>query len=198
MRPDQRAVLAHHPSLLAGQVLVALVPDPLGGTIGDPDAPTGEAGGERTLGALAPAHHLPVRVREHRLGGLAELVGDVSLARASSSGDWEDHRDVDRVDLQVAWNAHGPSQPSRAQALAEGSAEPVTRVRQNAAEPHAGGLHAVDLLERDLGLAPEAAPLGWHASLSRRAVSDVQLSGRNSLRAIGTGASYARTWVTTV
>ena len=138
-------------------------PGPPGGTFGDPDAPTGEAGGGRTPGASAPTRHPPARARARRLGGPAESVGDVSFARASSSGGREDRRDADRVDLQGAWNAHGPGRPSRTRAPAEGSAEPVARVGRNAAEPHAGGPHAVDPPERDLGPAPEAAPPGGRA-----------------------------------
>jgi hypothetical protein len=70
-----------------------------------------------------------------------------------------------RIDLEVAGHAYRPGQPSRAETLAEGSAELVARIRQDTAEAYAASQHAVDLPKRDLGLALEHAPPRRHARL---------------------------------
>lgn len=137
----------------------AHVVDALRRAIGQADPQRCKAGSQPALGAPAPAQCLPVGVREHCFDRPAELVGEAVLARASVSGDGEDHLEIDGIDLLLGWDAHCSPEISLSQGLAEGRAPAIARVRQDAAEAHTGGPHAVDLLDRDLGLAPEGAAL---------------------------------------
>ncbi len=58
----------------------------------------------------------------------------------------------DGVDLLVASDRPRPTEPTRAQPLAEGGADAIAGIRQHGAEAHAGSQQAIDLGKRDLGL----------------------------------------------
>lgn len=68
------ALLAHQPDLVSRQVLVALCADPLGRTIGHPDAQRAEAAPQPTLGAVPPGRRPAGHVCQDRLGRNRDLI----------------------------------------------------------------------------------------------------------------------------
>ena len=67
---SRRPVFADKPGLVARQMLLTLVPDPLPWPVGDPHADSGETGLELSFRAGAPADVLPWGVGQHVFGRL--------------------------------------------------------------------------------------------------------------------------------
>ena len=83
----RETMLANEPGLLTGQMLLALVPDPLRRAVGDTDADRCELRPQRSLGAGAPADLCPDRIRNDSLGRDRQHVGNRVLARTATPGD---------------------------------------------------------------------------------------------------------------
>src|SRR5262245_10912619 len=65
---SRHPVFADEPSLVAGQMLLALVPDPLWWSVGDPHPDRGETSLELSFRAGAPTDGAPFGVGQHILG----------------------------------------------------------------------------------------------------------------------------------
>ena len=61
-------MFADKPGFIAGQMLLALIPDPLRWPIGGADADRGKAGFELALRPGPPAHRLPFGSGQHVFG----------------------------------------------------------------------------------------------------------------------------------
>ena len=72
--------LADKPGCLARQMLLALVADALGRSVGYAHTESGEAGLQRALSSLAPAHLLPFGFGQHVLGRNRQEIWHVPLA----------------------------------------------------------------------------------------------------------------------
>ena len=87
----------------------------------------------------------------------------MALARTTATGNGEDHRHVGRIDLLLERDADCPGKAALAQRLPEGRAQAISGIGEHAAKAHAGGTNAVDLVERDLGLATVGTMAIGHA-----------------------------------
>src|SRR3954463_3666460 len=111
------------------------------------------------------------------------------LPRTTAASDGENQADLGRVDLLVAWNAHGPAQAARAKALAERGAHAIAGVGRHTAEGDACGPDPIDFGQRHLGLGLEGAPLVRHARPVQAIWSDGPALGQEQAQADRTGTS---------
>ena len=65
---SRRAVLADQPGLVAREMLLTLVPDPLRRSVGGAHADGGKACFQLALGSRPPTHSLPLGVGQHVFG----------------------------------------------------------------------------------------------------------------------------------
>jgi hypothetical protein len=131
----------------------------------------------------------PLRAFEHCVRGNGFDVRHMPHPRATASCDREDQLHIGRIDLLVSGDAHRPAKAARTQCLSEWSGQPVTGIGQYTTEAHARSDDTIDLLDRDLGLGAIFLQRAGTPALSMRAVSLVQLSGRNSRKLSMSGTS---------
>src|SRR5215469_9332098 len=159
-------MFADQPSLVARHVLMTHVTNALRWSIGDPHTHSGEA----PFRAAAPADRAPGRTRKHGLRRDRLAVRDVPLPRATAPGHGEDQRHVGGIDFLMTWDADSPKQTAFTQRLTEWCAQAIAGIREHAPEAHAGGSHAIDLLDRNLRFAaqrlPAPAPLPYEVRRS--------------------------------
>jgi len=146
------AMFADEPGLLARHVLLSLVPDPLGRSIGDAHTNSGEAGFQRPFRSPAPTHLPPFRFSQHGFSMDGRAVGHMPLTRPTPPRNREYEFDRARIDLLMARNADRPSEPTRAQSLTEGRRETIARIGENGAEGEARRDCAINFGKCDLGL----------------------------------------------
>lgn len=84
------------------------------------------------------------------------------LSRSATAHYWQDHGDIDRIDLLLVGDTNGLCQAPFAQALRERRGQPISSIGQYVAEADSNGADVVDLRPRDLGLGPVIAPFCWH------------------------------------
>ena len=129
-------MFADQPGLLTGKVLLALVLDPLGRSIGDPHPNGCKTGFQTALGPVSPTHILPLGVGELVFGCSREDVRNVPLAGTTPTGNRSDQLDADRVHLEVTRDTNGPGKPACREPLSKPRTEAVSRIRQHTAEAH--------------------------------------------------------------
>src|SRR6266581_1542111 len=77
---SRHPVFADEPSLVPGQMLLALVPDPLRWSVGDPNPDSSKTSLELSFRASAPTDGAPFGIGQHVFGGYRENVRNVPLA----------------------------------------------------------------------------------------------------------------------
>jgi hypothetical protein len=153
------AVLADQPDLLARQVPAAAQLLALGRA--HPQG--GERGRERPLGPQPPADPAPGDVRQHGLGRDRLFARHRVLARPTRGRPRPRRLDRGRVEVLGLEDADRPGEAARAQPPAERGARPVPGIREHGPEAGAGGQHAVDLRQRQVGLGQRPPVLLGHA-----------------------------------
>src|SRR5262249_51983375 len=126
-------------------MLLALVPDPLWWSIGDPHPDSGETSLELSFRAAAPADGAPFGVGQTMLGRSRYNVRNVPLTRTTAPCDWPDHPYIGRVHLEAPRNTDCPSKLASCEPLTERRAQPITGIRQHAAKAHTGRNSTIDL-----------------------------------------------------
>src|SRR5262249_49726194 len=139
------SVFADEPSLVAGQMLLTLVPDPLRRSVGDPHANSSKTSLELSFGAGAPTDGPPSGVGQHVLRRYRQNIRDMPPTWAAPLGHRPDHPHIGRVDLEVARYPDRPVQFTCRERLTELRAHPVTSIRQDAPEAHTGRNGSIDL-----------------------------------------------------
>jgi len=71
---SRHSVFADEPSLLTGQMLLTLVPDPLRRSVGNPHASSSKTSLELAFRASAPTDGVPLGVGQHVFGQVRELL----------------------------------------------------------------------------------------------------------------------------
>src|SRR6478735_2942390 len=115
-------------------MLLALVLDTLGWSIGDPHPNGGKTGFQSTLGPVSPTHILPLGIGQHVFGRRRQYIGNVPLAGTTSTGDRPDQFNPDRINLLVTRDTDGPGQAACREPLTERRAETVSSICQHTAE----------------------------------------------------------------
>ena len=85
------------------------------------------------------------------------------LTGTAALGNRPDHLHIGRVNLEVPRNADRPGKLASREPLAERRAQPITGIRQHAAEAHTGRDDAIDLRQGDLRLRPCRSIFGRNA-----------------------------------
>ena len=147
-------MLAHEPGFLSGQMLVALVPDPLRRTIGDTHPDGREVSLKLPFGAGAPTDALPFGLGQHVFSRYRQSVWNVPLTGAATRSNRPNHLHIRGVDLEVTRNADGPGEFASCQPLAERPTHSVARIRQHAAKTHTGSNHTIEFSQSNLRLRP--------------------------------------------
>src|SRR5580658_9727961 len=111
-------VFADKPSLLAGQMLLTLVPDPLRWSVRDPHANSSKTSLELSLGADAPTDGAPFGIGQHVFCRYRQNIWDVSLSGTTALGHRPNHLHIGRVDFKVARDTDCPSQLASCERLA--------------------------------------------------------------------------------
>ena len=101
---SRHPVFADEPSLVAWQMLLTLVPDPLRWSVGDPHADGGKTSLELPLRTGAPTDGMPLGIGQHVFGRDRQNVRDVPLTRTTALGYRPDHLHIGRVNLEVPRN----------------------------------------------------------------------------------------------
>src|ERR1700719_628938 len=138
-------VFADKPSLVAGQMLMALVSDPLWRSVGDPHADSSETSLELSFRAGSPTDGAPFGIGQHVFGRDRQNVWDVPLTGTAAPGNRPHHPHIGRIDLEVARNTDGPAKFASREPLTERRAQPITGIRQHAAKAHTGRDGTIDL-----------------------------------------------------
>ena len=133
-------------------MLLALILDPLGRSVGDPHPNGGKTSFQSTLGPVSPTHILPLGIGEHVFGGPRQEVRNIPLAGTPSHSNRPDQFDADRVHLEMTRDANGPGQPACREPLSKGRTEAVSCIRQHTTEAHAGCHRAINLGQSDFWL----------------------------------------------
>src|SRR6516165_2167695 len=126
-------------------MLLALVPDPLWWSVGDPHPDSGETSLELSFRAGAPTDGAPFGVGQHILGRYRYNVRNVPLTGTTALCNWPDHPHIGRVHLEVPRNTDRPSKFASCEPLTERRAQPITGIRQHAAKAHTGRDGTIDL-----------------------------------------------------
>src|SRR5262245_36285022 len=116
------------PSFVSGQMLLALVPDPLRWSVGDPHADSSKTSLELSFRTGAPTDRVPFGIGQHVCGRYRQSVWNVALTRAAARGNRPNHLHIGGVDLEVTRNADRPGEFAGRQPLAEWHAHSVTSI----------------------------------------------------------------------
>src|SRR5471032_3056156 len=100
-------------------MLLAHILDPLRWSIGGPYANRGEASFQPALGAVSPAHILPLGIGQHVFGRPRQDIRNVPLARPTPAGNRPDQLYPHRINLQVTGDTNGPGQAACREPLTE-------------------------------------------------------------------------------
>src|SRR5262245_59604138 len=149
---SRHPVFADEPSLLTGQMLLTLVPDPLRWSVRDPHANSSKTSLELSFGAGAPTDGVPFGMGQHVFRRYRQNIRDVPLSGTTALGNRPDHLHIGRVHLEVSRNTDRPGQLAGCERLAERSAHPITGVRQDAAKADTGRDGTIDLHQSQLRL----------------------------------------------
>src|SRR5947208_3290615 len=87
---------ADGPGFVPRKMLLAHILDPLRWPIGGPHANRGEASFQPALGAVSPAHILPLGIGQHVFGRPRQDIRNVPLARPAPAGNRPDQVYADR------------------------------------------------------------------------------------------------------
>src|ERR1700719_1319534 len=176
-------VFADKPSLVAGQMLMALVSDPLWRSVGDPHADSSETSLELSFRAGSPTDGAPFGIGQHVFGRDRQSVWDMPLTRTAAPGNRPDHPHIGRIDLEVARNTDGPAKFASREPLTEWRAHPIARIRQHAAKAHTGRDDTVDLCQGHLRLRPCLSVFGRNTrSLQSSAIARPTLGKKQPQR----------------
>src|SRR5215510_4937166 len=156
------SVFADQPSLVAGQMLLTLVPDPLRRSVGNPHADCSKTSLELSSRPAAPTDGAPSGIGQHVFGGYRQDVRNVPLPGTAATGNGPDHPHISRVYLEVPRNTDRPSKLASREPLAERRAQPIPGIRQHAAETYTGRDRPIDLHQSDLRLGPHRSIVGRH------------------------------------
>src|SRR6516165_11615409 len=165
-------------------MLLALVPDPLWWSVGDPHPDSGETSLELSFRAGAPIDGAPFGVGQHILGRYRYNVRNVPLTGTTALCNWPDHPHIGRVHLEVPGNTDCPSKFASCEPLTERRAQPTANTqpkRTPAAMARSISARAVSGFVRAV-----RHPAGTPAR-SKRDRLLVQPSGRNNRNASTTG-----------
>src|SRR2546423_6059662 len=154
------SVFADQPSLVAGQMLLTLVPDPLRRSVGNPHADCSKTSLELSFRPAAPTDGAPSGIGQHVFGCHRQDVRNVPLPGTAASGNGPDHPYIGRVYLEVPRNTDRPSKLASREPLAERRAQPIPGIRQHAAETYTSRDRPIDLRQRDLRLGPRRSIVG--------------------------------------
>src|SRR5262245_16673891 len=149
---SRHPVFADEPSLLARQMLLTLLSNPLRRSIGDPHANSSKASLELSLRTGAPTDGVPCGMGQHVFRRYRQNIWDVPLSGTTALGDRPDHPHIGRLHLDVPRNPDGPGQFASCEPLAERRAHPVTGIREYAAKPYTGRDGTLDLHQSQLRL----------------------------------------------
>ena len=105
---SRHPVFADEPSLVAWQMLLTLVPDPLRWSVGNTHADGGKTSLELPLRTGAPTDGMPLVIGQHVFGRDRQNVRDVPLTRTTALGYRPDHLHIGRVNLEVPRNPDRP------------------------------------------------------------------------------------------
>ena len=133
-----------------GQMLLALVPDPLRWSVCYAHTDSGETSLELSFRAGAPTDVLPCGVGQHVFGRHRKNVRNVSLARTAAPSNRPDHLHIGRVNLEMTRNTDRPGKFASCEPLAERRTHPIARIRQHTAKAHTGRDGAIDLHQSHL------------------------------------------------
>src|SRR5262249_61649994 len=89
---SRHSVFADQPSLVAGQMLLPLIPDPLRRSVGNPHADSGKPSLELSFRAGAPTNDAPFGIGQHGFGCHRQDVRNVPVPGTASSGNRPDQR----------------------------------------------------------------------------------------------------------
>src|SRR6201990_1247874 len=96
-------------------MLLTLIPDPLRRSVGNAHTDRGEARFELSFRASTPSDVLPLGIGQHVFSRDRQDIRNRALTRTAALGDWPDQLHVDRVHLEMARDANGASQATRAE-----------------------------------------------------------------------------------
>src|SRR5262245_28709216 len=161
---SRHPVFADKPSLVAWQMLLAFVPDPLRRSVGDPHADSRKTSLELSFRARAPTDGAPFDIGQHVLGRYRQNVWDVPLTGTTALGNRPDHPHLGRVNLEMPRNADRPRQFASREPLTERRAQPITGVRQHAAEANTGSSFQSDVLPAMVGPSKSRPPMSHRKS----------------------------------
>src|SRR5262249_47697493 len=116
---SRHPVFADEPSLLPGQMLLTLVPNPLRWSVGDPHANSSKASLGLSFRAGTPTDGVPFDMGQHVFGWYRENVRNVPLTRTTTLGNRPDHPHIGRVHLKVARDTDRPGQFTSCESLSE-------------------------------------------------------------------------------
>ena len=108
----------------------------------------------------SPTDGVPFGVGQHLFGSYSENVWDVPLTRTTALGNRPDHLHIGRINLEVPWDTDRPGHFARCEPLAEGCAQSVTGIRQDAAKAHTSRNGAINLQQSQLRLGSCCSILG--------------------------------------
>src|SRR5512143_3156948 len=159
---SRHPVFADEPSLLARQMLLTLVGDPLRRSVRDPHADRGKTSLELAFRAVAPTDGAPSGVAQHVMRRYRQNIRDVPLSGTAALRNRPGQLHIGSIYLEVWRNSGRPGQFACCERLAERSAHPITGVRQHAAKAHTGRDGTVDLRQSQLRLCARGSIFGWN------------------------------------
>src|SRR5262249_59585793 len=120
-------------------------PDPLRWSVGDPHADSSKTSLELSFRSGAPSDVPPSAIGQHVFSRHREDVRNVPLTGTAASGNRPDHLHIGREYLEDPWDTDCPNQFASRDPLAKRRAQPITRLRQHAANASAGLYCTTDL-----------------------------------------------------
>src|SRR4029077_17943970 len=139
------SVFADQPSLVAGQMLLTFVPDPLRRSVGNPHAACSKTSLELSFRPAAPTDGAPSGIGQHVFGCHRQDVRNVPLPGRARSRKGPNSPHIGGVSLEVPRNPDRPSKLASREPLAERRAQPIPGIRQHAAETYTSRDRPVDL-----------------------------------------------------
>src|SRR5262249_39889944 len=154
------SVFADQPSLVAGQMLLTLVPDPLRRSVGNPHADCSKTSLELSFRPAAPTDGAPSGIGQHVFGCHRQDVRNVPLPGTAASGNGPHHPTTAGLSLGVPRNPARQRTFARREPLADRRAQPIPGIRQHAAETYTSRDRPIDLHQSDLRLGPRRSIVG--------------------------------------
>src|SRR5262245_54358593 len=155
-------MFANEPNLLAGQMLLTLVSNPLRRPIGDPHANSSKASLELSFRTGTPTDGAPSGMSQHVFRRYRQNIWDVPLSGTTALGNRPDHPHIGRVHFEVTRNTDRPGKLASGERWAEWTAHPIAGVREHAAKPYTGRHGTLDLHQSQLRLRARRSIFGRH------------------------------------